>query len=158
MTKKYVEITTGFIQADYNFWVGKYMDKFYDGLESKQVLGNKCPTCNKVFVPPRKVCGVCFKTIDLDNGWIELNDTGTLLNFTTTRIVVSEAGKKELPDEVIIGMVQFDGSDTAVVYPLLDVQDKDLTIGMKVQVVWNDELKGHPKDIRGFRKFEGGEK
>ncbi len=158
MTKKHVKITTGFVQADYNFWVGKYMDKFYDGLESKQVLGNKCPTCNQVFVPPRKVCGSCFKTIDLDNNWIELKDTGTLLNFTTTSIAISEAGKKELPDEIIIGMVQFDRSDTAVVYPLLDTQEKDLTIGMKVQVVWNDELKGHPKDIKGFRKFEGGEK
>jgi len=158
MAKKRVEITTGFVQADYNFWVGKYMDKFYDGLETKQILGNKCPTCNKVFVPPRKVCGTCFKTIDLDDYWIELKDTGTLQNFTTTRIAVSEAEQKKTPDTTLIGMVRFDGTDTAVVYPLLDLQEKDLSIGMKVRVVWSDELKGHPSDIKGFRKAEGREK
>lgn len=158
MTRKRVEITTGFVQADFNFWVGKYMDKFYDGLEVKQILGNKCPTCNKVFVPPRKVCGNCFKTLELGNNWVKLKDTGTLRNFTTTTFAVSEAGKTKSPDEILIGMVKFDGSDTAVVYPLLYVQEKDLTIGMKVQVVWNDELKGHPKDIKGFRILEGGEK
>ena len=158
MTRKRIEITTGFVQADYNFWVGKYMDKFYDGLESKQVLGNRCPTCNRVFVPPRKVCGNCFKTIDFSNNWVKLKDTGTLRNFTTTRIAVSEAGKKKTSEAIPIGMVQFDGSDTSVVYPLLDVQEKDLTIGLKVQVVWNDELKGHPRDIKGFRMLKGGER
>ena len=158
MTRKRIEITTGFVQAEYNFWVGRYMDKFYDGLETKKILGNECPTCNKVFVPPRKVCGACFKIIDLDDNWIELKDTGTLRNFTTTRIAVSEAEKKSIPDTTLIGMVQFDGSDTAVVYPLLDLQEKDLTIGMKVQVVWADKMKGHPSDIKGFRMAEGGEK
>ncbi len=158
MTRKRVEITTGFVLADFNFWVGKYMNKFYDGLEVKQILGNKCPTCNKVFVPPRKVCGNCFKTLELGKNWVKLKDTGTLRNFTTTTFAVSEAGKTESPDKILIGMVQFDGSDTAVVYPLLDVQEKELTIGMKVQVVWNDALKGHPKDIKGFRILEGGEK
>ncbi len=155
MSRKRVEITTGFVQADYNFWVGKYMNKFYEGLEAKQILGNKCPTCHKVFVPPRKVCGSCFKTIDLGDNWVKLKDSGKLRNFTTARIAVSEVGKKEIPDGILIGMVQFDGSDTAVVYPLLDVQEKDLTIGMKVQVVWKDELKGHPIDIKGFKMIEG---
>ena len=158
MTKKRVEITTGFVQADYNFWIGRYMDKFYDGLETKQILGNRCPTCNKVFVPPRKVCGACFNTMDLYDNWIELKDTGTLQNFTTTSFTISEVGKKKTPEATLIGMVQFDGSDTAVIYPLLNLQEKDLTIGMKLQVVWNDELKGHPTDIKGFKKFEGGEK
>jgi uncharacterized OB-fold protein len=156
MTKKRVEITTGFVQADYNFWVGKYMDKFYDGLEAKQIRGNKCPSCNEVFVPPRKVCGSCFKAIDLDANWVELKDTGTLLNFTATKIAVSELGKKTTPETTLIGMIQFDGSDTAVIYPLLNLQENDLTIGMKLQVVWNDELKGHPTDIKGFKKLEGG--
>jgi uncharacterized OB-fold protein len=156
MTKKRIEITTGFVQADYNFWVGKYMDKFYDGLEAKQILGNKCPTCNKVFVPPRKVCGICFKIIDLNENWIELKDTGTLLNFTATTIAVSESGKKNTSEITLIGMVQFDGSDTTIVYPILDLEEKDLSIGMRVQVVWNEELKGHPRDIQGFRRLEGG--
>ena len=151
MFEKHIEITHGFVQAEYNFWVGKYMDKFFDGLEEKKIIGNKCPTCGKVYVPPRKICGDCFKTIAFENHWVELKDTGTLVNFTRTPFVVSERGKQKTKDSVLVGMVSFDGSDTAVVYKILDAEEKDLKIGMKVNIVWNDKLRGHPKDIKGFQ-------
>jgi uncharacterized OB-fold protein len=157
MSKKRVEITTGFVQADYNFWVGKYMDKFYDGLESKQIIGNKCPSCDKVFVPPRKVCGSCFKTIKFDSNWVELKDTGILRNYTATTLAVSESGKTKSSEPILIGIVQIEGGDTALVYPLLGIQENDLKIGMKFQTVWNEERKGHPKDIKGFTPLTGGE-
>ncbi len=155
MDEKRVEITTGFVQAEYNFWVGKYMDKFYDGLLTKKIIGNKCPTCAKVFVPPRKICGKCFETIDFDNHWVELDGIGTLLNFTTTPYMITEAGKEKTSETTLIGMVRFEGSDTAVVYKILGVEEQGLKIGLKMQVVWNDSLKGCPSDIKGFTPFRG---
>ncbi|MFX1254269.1 MAG: Zn-ribbon domain-containing OB-fold protein [Promethearchaeota archaeon] len=155
MVEKHIEITEGFVQAEFNFWVGKYMDKFYDALEASKILGNKCQTCGKVYLPPRKICGECFKTINFETQWVELIDTGTLLNFSLAHYVVSEGGKTKTKDPVLIGMVKIDGSDTAVIYKILEAEEKDLKIGLKMQVVWNDKLQGHPTDIKGFKPIGG---
>lgn len=72
MTEKLVVTTKGFVRADFSFWVGLYMDKFYDSFENKKIIGNKCSKCKKVFVPPRKICGKCNVTIPLENNWVNL--------------------------------------------------------------------------------------
>ena len=38
MVEKHVEVTEGIVRADYEFWVGQYMEKFYDGLEKQKLL------------------------------------------------------------------------------------------------------------------------
>ena len=55
---KVIVSNQGMVRADFNFWVGRYLDKFFDNLENKKLVGNKCPKCDDVFVPPRKICGV----------------------------------------------------------------------------------------------------
>ncbi|KKK93464.1 hypothetical protein LCGC14_2692630, partial [marine sediment metagenome] len=52
----------------------------------------------------------------------------------------------------IIGIVQIDGGDTAIIYPLLNMEPDAVKIGMKLNVVWEEKPKGHPSDIKGFIK------
>lgn len=156
MVQKHIEITEGIVRADYEYWVGKYMDKFYENLEKQQFTGNRCPSCNKVYFPPRKVCGECFKTIPLDDAsWVELTTTGTLINFTATNYNVSERRKKKSEKTTIIGLIKIEGSDTAIMYPILDAQESDLSIGMKLEVVWDKRPTGSPEDIKGFKPAGG---
>ena len=64
--EKVIVSNKGLVRADYSFWVGQYLDKFYDNLENNKLVGNKCSECGDVFVPPRKICGKCnisFKVI-----------------------------------------------------------------------------------------------
>lgn len=155
MVKKHIEIKTSPIQAQYNFWVGKYMDKFYDGLENKKIVGNKCTKCGDVFVPPRKICGKCFETINLDNNWVELGDKGTLINFTSSQYEVTQKEKRKREKPVLIGMVKIDGSSTAIVYEILGVDESNVHIGMKLEAVWSEKVAGYPKDIKGFKPVGG---
>ncbi len=155
MAQKWIEKTEGIVRADYEYWVGKYMDKFYDGLEKQKIVGIKCPSCKKVYVPPRKVCGDCAATIPLEGQWVELGARGTLLNFTATKYTVSERRKKKNEKTTIIGLIQVEGSNTSVIYPILEAQEQDMKIGMKLDVVWNKKLQGTPNDIKGF-KVAGG--
>ena len=46
-------------------------------------MGVKCPECNKVYVPPRQVCEKDFT--DIRDNWVELENTGTVTNFTVVR-------------------------------------------------------------------------
>ena len=53
----------------------------------------------------------------------------------------------------IIGMVQVDGSDTAIVYRLLKIEPEEVKIGMKLKIEWEEKPKGNPSDIKGFVKM-----
>ena len=155
MLEKNIVITKGYIRADFNFWVGKYMDKFYDGLEKQKIIANECPKCKKVYLPPRQTCGECFQIIDLEGNWKELPGTGTLINFTTAMYSVSEAKTKRKKKPVLVGLIQMDGSDGAVVYEIMDAEEKDLKAGMKMEIVWNKKITGNPNDIKGFKPAGG---
>ncbi len=151
--EKVIVANKGLVRAEFAFWVGQYMDKFYDGLENKKFIGNKCPECGNVFVPPRKICGKCNKTIQLDKDWVELPETGALLNYTVTYYKVNDRTTRKVKKPQIIGMIQIDGSNTGIVYRLLNVDPNDVKVGMKVKVVWEEKTKGDPSDIKGFTKL-----
>ena len=150
--EKVVQVNKGMVKADFAFWVGRYMDKLYDAFEKQKIVGNKCSECGDVFVPPRKICGKCNKVIPLEENWVDLPNTGTLINYTMTPYRISDKRARTVKSPDIIGMIQIDGSNTAIVYKLLDIEPADIKIGMKVKVEWNKQLKGDPSDIKGFVK------
>ena len=152
MTEKVIITNRGMVRADYSFWVGQYMDKFYNSLLQKKIVANKCPKCNDVFVPPRKVCGKCNVVIPLDQNWIDLPDTGTLMNYTSTPYKVNDRSSRKVKKEQLIGMVKIDGSNTGIVYRLLNMERADVNMEMKVKIEWSENTKGEPGDIKGFVK------
>ncbi|MHA1803945.1 MAG: Zn-ribbon domain-containing OB-fold protein [Promethearchaeota archaeon] len=154
MSEKIIVANKGLVKADFAFWVGQYMDKFYDSLEQKKIIGNKCQKCGDVFVPPRKICGKCNITIPLEENWVELPDTGILVNYTITPYRVSDRRARKAKS-MIIGMINIDGSNTCIVYPLLDVNPENIKLNMKVKIAWNDKTEGAPSDIKGFTPIGG---
>ncbi len=150
MSEKIIIRNKGMIRAEFNFWVGQYMDKFYDGLEKKKIVGNKCTKCGDVFVPPRKICGKCNVVIPLDQNWVDLTDTGTLMNYTSTPYRVNDRSSRKVKKQILIGMVKIDGSNTEIVYRLLNMESTEVKTGMKVKIEWSEKTKGDPSDIKGF--------
>lgn len=152
MSEKVIVANKGLVRAEFNFWVGLYMDKFYSALENRKIIGNKCSKCGDVFVPPRKVCGKCNVVIPLDDNWVELPDNGTLINYTITSYRVNDRSHRKAKPH-IIGMIRIDGSTTALIYRVLNLNPEEIKIGMKLRVEWEDHLKGDPSDVKGFVKF-----
>jgi uncharacterized OB-fold protein len=152
MTEKVIVANKGLIKAEFTFWVGRYIDKFYDAFENKKIIGNKCPKCGDVFVPPRKICGTCNVEINVEENWVDLPDTGTLKNFTITYYKVNDRASRKVKKPQIIGMVRIDGSNTAIVYRLLNLEPEEVRIGMRLKVKWEENPKGDPSDIKGFTK------
>ncbi|MFX1376588.1 MAG: Zn-ribbon domain-containing OB-fold protein [Promethearchaeota archaeon] len=154
MSEKVIIANKGLVRAEFAFWVGRYMDKFYEALEKKKIIGNKCPKCGDVFVPPKKICGKCNETISFDKNWVDLPNTGILKNYTITYYKINDRSTRKVKKPQIIGMVQIDGSNTAIVNRLLDIDSEELKIGMKVEIKWQEKTNGDPSDIKGFMKFE----
>ncbi|MFX0080744.1 MAG: Zn-ribbon domain-containing OB-fold protein [Candidatus Hodarchaeota archaeon] len=153
MSEKIIVANKGFVRAEFSFWVGRYMDKFYNAFEGKKIIGNKCPKCDKVFVPPRKICGECYEEIAFDKNWVNLPDTGTLLNYTITHYRVNDRGSRKVKKPQTIGMIQIEGSDTALIYRLLEMKPEEISLGMKVKAEWEEKPAGNPADIKGFVKM-----
>ena len=147
-----IYVTKGMIRADFEFWVGTFMDKFYDGLQEKKFIGTKCSKCGKVFLPPRNVCGDCFVKAET---FVDLPGTGVLKEFTVTDQKVTERTTKKGNKEIIVGLVQVDGADTAMIIRIVNATPDQLKEGMKVKVVWEAKIKGQPGDIAGFEPVEG---
>ncbi|MFX0047497.1 MAG: Zn-ribbon domain-containing OB-fold protein [Candidatus Hermodarchaeota archaeon] len=149
---KVIVANRGIVRADFSFWVGRYLDKFYDNLENKKVIGNKCLKCGTIFVPPRKICGNCNVVIPLEENWVDLPDTGTLVNYTITPYRINDRTDRKAKN-LLLGMVQIDGSDTSIIYRLLDLNPNEVKIGMKLKIEWTEKPKGDPSDIKGFVKM-----
>ena len=149
---KVIVANKGLVRADFSFWVGQYLDKFLDNLENKKLVGNKCPKCGDVFVPPRKICGKCNVVIPLEKNWVDLPDTGILKNYTITPYRVNDRTDRKTKN-LLLGMIKIDGSDTSIVYRLLNIEPSEVKIGMKVKIEWAEKTKGDPSDIKGFVKM-----
>ncbi|MFW9818500.1 MAG: Zn-ribbon domain-containing OB-fold protein [Candidatus Thorarchaeota archaeon] len=148
--EKLVVSNKGLVRAEFAFWVGQYMDKFYDALENKRIIGNKCPKCGDVFVPPRKICGKCNEKISLDQNWVDLPNSGKLKNYTITQYKINDRSSRKVKKPQIIGMVQIDGSNTAIINRILDIEREELKLGMQLKIKWEEKTKGDPSDIKGF--------
>ncbi|MFO8017411.1 MAG: Zn-ribbon domain-containing OB-fold protein [Promethearchaeia archaeon] len=147
-----IYVTRGMVRAEFDFWVGEPMDKFFEGLENQQLIGNKCNKCGKIFIPPRKRCGDCFTKAE---EYIVLPDTGTLKNFTVTPYKISERRKRKSRSENTVGLIKIDGADTAMVLPIINTELGDLKMNMKMQIVWSEKREGDPSDIEGFEPLGG---
>lgn len=150
--EKDVFVTSGIVRAEFNFWVGLTMDKFFDNLENKKFVGTKCSKCGRVMVPPRNRCGKCFAKSE---EFVDLPEIGTLRNFTVTNYSITERKIRARKETVIVGLVQLDGADTAMIVPIINTNSEDIKEGMKMKVVWADNLKGRPQDIKAFEPIRG---
>jgi uncharacterized OB-fold protein len=71
------------IRIDYAFTAGLAQSRFLKGLADGHFLGQRCPRCGKVYVPPRGSCptdGVA--TTDS----VVLGDTGTVTTYCVVNV------------------------------------------------------------------------
>jgi len=113
--------------------------------DKKKILGTRCPTCNRVYVPARSICKDCFGQL---KQWVEVSDKGTLLTYT----VCNEPNSMQPAETPIAyGIVQLDGADSGLVHMLGEVEPEQLRIGMRVQAVFREKREASILDIRYFK-------
>ncbi len=65
----------GRIKVPYTWSVGEVGSRFFIELRDNQkIFGKRCPACQKVLVPARKICGTCSKQTE---EWVEVGNQGT---------------------------------------------------------------------------------
>ena len=113
--------------------------------DNKRIMGIRCPTCNRVYVPARSVCKDCFAQL---NEWVEVSDKGTLLTYTVCH-QPNRVQPMAIP--IVYGVIQLDGADTGFVHMLGEVDSEQLRIGMRVQAVFKEKREASILDIKYFK-------
>ncbi len=137
----------GRIRMPYNWSVGETGSFFLGNIKDNcQLWATRCTECQKVFVPPRLNCPVCFYP---RTSWMQLSGKGVLTNFTVVHYAEPKLHPLEAP--FAYGMIKLDGADTGMVHLLGEVKLEELHEGLRVEPVFAAEREGHILDIKYFR-------
>ena len=124
---------TGFvspINLDYLYAASPEESAFFRGLAEGKILGQRCPACHKVYVPPRSACPVDgVPTTDE----VQLSDKGTVTTFCIVNVPF--LGQKITPPYVS-AYVLLDGADIALQHLILDIPAEEVRMGLRVEAVW----------------------
>jgi uncharacterized OB-fold protein len=99
-------------------------------LAQGRVLGQRCPECGKVYVPPRGTCPADGVPTSED---VELPDTGTVTTFCVVN--VGYPGQRVTPPYVAAAVL-LDGADIAFQHLILGCDAAEVRMGMRVKAVW----------------------
>ena len=135
------------VNLAYDYAASPEESKFFRGLAEGRILGQRCPKCQKVYVPPRGACPVDgVPTTDE----VELPDRGTVTTFCIVNVPFQ--GQKIEPPYVS-AYVLLDGADIAFLHLILECDAADVRMGMRVEAVWKprEEWTTDLNNIRYFR-------
>lgn len=119
---------------------------FYEALAQGSLLGTRCDSCGSTFLAPRTNC-----VLDgCSASWVAISDVGTIVSQSeiSQRPSFAAMGGPSL----ILGLVQIDGVDTAVLAELLDSSEcaaSDLHPGDRVQAFYRTATT-HPAQMLSF--------
>ncbi len=134
-------------KAKYSWATGIAIGRFLSDLKLGKITGSKCQHCDRIVVPPRIFCELCFKP---SAGWVSLPDTGVVNTYSISYIMADTTRVKE---PMIPAVIEIDDTSNAGFLHLLgEVKPNDVRIGMRVKAVWADPSKrtGSITDIKYF--------
>lgn len=118
--------------------------RFFQELENRRLMATKCPTCGKVWMPPRPLCPDDHAITE----WVELPGTGTVAVATSSAYTLTSQGGDVA---LVVGYVTLDGASTALFGQIRNAGDPDeLTEGTPMKVVWTDDPVDHPMQLFWF--------
>ncbi|MEY2568729.1 MAG: uncharacterized protein QOE35_3258 [Actinomycetota bacterium] len=133
------------VHIDYIASPGAAQARFLKGMSEGKILGERCPTCKKVYCPPR---GSCPTDGVPTAEQVELAGTGTVTTFCVVNIPF--AGQSvECP--YVSASVLFDGADIPLFGLIQDIPWEEVRMGLRVEAVWADELKPSLESIKYYR-------
>jgi len=118
------------IRLEYTITAGRAPSRFLRGLAQRRILAQRCPECEKVYVPPRGACPTCGVPTEEE---VELPHTGTVTTFCVVNIPF--AGQTvEIP--YVCASVLLDGANIALFHLIQEVPPDQVRMGMRVEAVW----------------------
>ena len=118
------------IRLEYTITAGQAPSRFLRGLAQRRILGQRCPECRKVYVPPRGACPTCGVPTEEE---VELSHQGTVTTFCIVNIPFSGQAV-DIP--YVCASVLLDGANIALFHLIQEAPAHEVRMGMRVEAVW----------------------
>jgi len=118
------------MRLDYQYTAGLSQSRFLRGIAQGKFIGQRCPACHQVYVPPRGSCptdGVA--TTDP----VELANTGTVTTYCVVNVPF-QGQSIEIP--YICAQILLDGANIAFMGLIQELPADQVRMGMRVEAVW----------------------
>jgi hypothetical protein len=134
------------IRLDYTIAAGRHLTHYLRAIAEKRIVGGRCSSCKKVYLPQRGACPTCGIPVEDE---VQVADVGTITTFSVIRIPFDAA---PFPPPYISIAVLLDGADMPIFHLLRGVAPEEARMGMRVRAVWvpDNELAPTLASVRWF--------
>ncbi len=134
------------VRLDYTVFASRNLTTYLRAIADKRIVGGRCPSCHKVYLPARGACPTCgVPAIEP----VQVADCGTITTFCIISIPFDNA---PFPPPYAAIAVLLDGADMPIFHLLRGIPPEQTRMGMRVRAVWvpDDELAPTLSSIRWF--------
>jgi len=104
--------------------------RYLRGLAEGKLIGQRCPACGKVYIPPRGACPTDGVPTSEE---VELPDTGIVTTFCIVNVPF--LGQRIKPPYVA-AYILLEGADIAFLHLVLGCDASEVRMGMRVRAAW----------------------
>ncbi|MET9497959.1 OB-fold domain-containing protein [Streptomyces sp. NPDC006552] len=119
-------------RLDYTYSPGAAQSRYINALADRRTVGERCPSCRKVYVPPRGACPTCGVATTEQ---VEVGPAGTV---TTYCIVNVKAKNLDIELPYVYAHIALDGADLALHGRIAGIPYDEVRMGLRVEPVWSE--------------------
>ncbi|MCX4878595.1 Zn-ribbon domain-containing OB-fold protein [Streptomyces sp. NBC_00847] len=134
-TGQFADPITGIVAAarlDYTYSPGRAQSAYIHALSDRRTVGERCPSCHKVYVPPRGACPTCGVATSEQ---VEVGPRGTV---TTYCIVNIKARNLDIEVPYVYAHIALDGAGLALHGRIGGIPYDQVRMGLRVEPVWTE--------------------
>ncbi|WP_369381697.1 Zn-ribbon domain-containing OB-fold protein [Streptomyces sp. cg36] len=128
-------------RLDYTYGPGRAQTRYLEALAERRTVGERCPSCRKVYVPPRGACPTCGVATDER---VEVGPAGTVTTFCIVNI---KAKNLDIEVPYVYAHIALDGADLALHGRIGGIPYDQVRMGLRVEPVWSEDGR-HPDHYR----------
>ncbi|MFF3948623.1 OB-fold domain-containing protein [Streptomyces sp. NPDC001902] len=135
-TGAFAEPVTGITvpaRLEYTYAPGRAQSRYLAALAGHRTVGERCPSCRKVYVPPRGACPTCGVATDEQ---VEVGPRGTVTTFCIVNIKAKGVAI-EVP--YVYAHIALDGAGLALHGRIGGIPYDQVRMGLRVEPVWTGD-------------------
>ncbi|MFD9847397.1 Zn-ribbon domain-containing OB-fold protein [Streptomyces parvus] len=132
---EFTDPVTGIVapaRLDYVHTPGRAQSAYIKALEERRTVGERCPACRKVYVPPRGACPTCGVATAEQ---VEVGPRGTVTTFCIVNI---KAKNLDIEVPYVYAHIALDGADLALHGRIAGIPYDQVRMGLRVEPVWSE--------------------
>ncbi|MFH8516224.1 Zn-ribbon domain-containing OB-fold protein [Streptomyces gelaticus] len=141
---EFTDPVTGIVtpaRLDYTYSPGRAQSAYLGALSRQRIVGERCPDCRKVYVPPRGACPTCGVATSEQ---VEVGPRGTVTTFCIVNI---KAKNLDIEVPYVYAHIALDGADLALHARIGGIPYDRVRMGLRVEPVWTEDGR-HPDHYR----------